>query len=219
MGIVHIPRTVAASLRGYLKRRLSPLPENEASLIGFGPNRPPHIYKSRAGLFDIDLMGHMNNASYLTHAELARWEWSAANGVLSKCIKSKTFFIVTASTVRFRREIGPLQKFKIETRLGGIDERNMWVYHTFHNAPNEGKGKILAQIFTQAVMTKKGRPINPLSWLEEHFPLTEDVLEDVSRLSSGKVDDLLFDEKATRFTHLEDVLRKSAALHDEKVTK
>lgn len=82
MGIVHIPRTIAAIVRGITKRRLSPLSEKEKSLVGVGINNPPHIYTSRAGLFDVDLMFHMNNASYLTHAELARWEWTAFGGTL-----------------------------------------------------------------------------------------------------------------------------------------
>ncbi|KAK1740815.1 hypothetical protein QTG54_008910 [Skeletonema marinoi] len=100
MGIIHIPRTVAASLRGVVKRKLSPLSDKDISLVG--TIDVPHIYTSRAGIFDVDLMGHMNNASYLNHAELARWEWSAFGGSLAQAFKTRSFFIVTASM------IGPL---------------------------------------------------------------------------------------------------------------
>ena len=73
MGIVHIPRTAASIAKGYIKRRMSPLSDKEKNLVGVGFKQPPHVYTSRAGLFDVDLMGHMNNASYLTHAvSLAR---------------------------------------------------------------------------------------------------------------------------------------------------
>ncbi|KAL7521382.1 hypothetical protein ACHAWX_006053 [Stephanocyclus meneghinianus] len=222
MGIVHIPRTFAAIAKGYWKRRTSPLSDREKSLVGLGFQQPPYVYTSRAGLFDVDVMFHMNNASYLTHAELARWEWSSFGGILDANLKSRSYFIVTASMIRFRREIPPLRRFDIETRIGGMDERNLWVYQTFHNS-NEGpsengtsneRGKILAQVFTQAVITKKGKVINPRGWIEDHFPATKEYLDDLS--VSGGDDASLFDEKAARFKHLEEALRQSAAIYDEE---
>ena len=76
MGIIHVPRTMAASLRGAVKRRISPLSDREIARVG--TIEAPHIYTSRAGIFDVDIMGHMNNASYLQHAELARWEMASS---------------------------------------------------------------------------------------------------------------------------------------------
>ena len=213
MGIVHIPRSAAAIIRGMAKRQLSPLSDHEKSLVGIGPNNPPHVYTSRAGLFDVDVMMHMNNASYLTHAELARWEWSAFGGVLAGTARDKAAFIVTAATVRFRREIAPFKKFDIETRLCGIDDRNCWVYQTFHNHGNgHERGKILAQVFTQAVITQKGKVINPRSYLQGILH-AEDAFYDMNAAES------IFDEKSERFSHLEEVLRRSAAIHDERIAK
>ncbi|KAL3769983.1 hypothetical protein ACHAWO_008357 [Cyclotella atomus] len=223
MGLVHIPRTAAAIAKGFAKRRLSPLSDTDKSLVGLGFQSQPYVYTSRAGLFDVDLMLHMNNASYLTHAELARWEWTAFNGTLEANIRSKSFFIVAASMIRFRREIQPLRKFDIETRLGGIDERNIWCYQTFHysnekssekeSGSNE-RGKILAQVLTQGVITNKGRVINPREWLEVHFPASKESIDELSIVSEE--DGSIFDSKAARFMHLEEALRKSAALYDDK---
>ncbi|KAL7529073.1 hypothetical protein ACHAXR_002783 [Thalassiosira sp. AJA248-18] len=218
MGIVHIPRTAAATFRGLTKRRLSPLSDREKSLVGIGTRHPPHVYSSRAGLFDVDLMFHMNNASYLTHAELARWEWSAFGGVLTECLRTKSWFIVTASMIRFRREIAPMKKFEIETRLGGLDDRNLWVYQTFHHSKNSNeRGKVLAQVLTQAVIVRDKQVINPRSWIEDTVPAAKDNLDSLTT-SSGEVESL-FDEKSTRFMHLEDSLRRSAAIHDDQVKK
>lgn len=215
MGIVHIPRTAVAVAKGLVKRRISPLTESEKSVIGVGMSNAPHVYTSRAGAFDVDIMFHMNNASYLTHAELARWEWSAFNGTLSECFRTNSFFIVTASMLRFRREIPPLMKFDIETRLGGIDDRNLWVYQTFHqNNDGNDRGKILAQVFTQAVITNGKKVLNPHEWLAKHIPDAHDDLENLSG-ASDEVESL-FGEKSTRFIHLEESLRKSASLHDEQ---
>ncbi len=226
MGIIHIPRTIASSVRGAVKRRLSPLSDQEISLVGISQ---PHIYSSRAGIFDVDLMGHMNNAAYLQHAELARWEWSAFGGSLSQAIKTKSFFIVTASIIRYRREIVPLKKFDIETRLVGLDDRNLWVYQTFHHHINKDKkqeeldgptrGKILAQIVTQAVIAKTGKGvINPRTWLEDNSLYSSSALDGIMN-QNGENTETIFDEKAKRFTHLEDILKKSAASYDEKVPK
>ena len=116
--------------------------------------------------------------------------------------------------LRFRREIPPLMKFDIETRLGGIDDRNLWVYQTFH--PNNGvndRGKILAQVFTQAVITHGKKVLNPREWLADNIPGAHEDLDNLSA-TSDEVESL-FGEKSTRFMHLEESLRKSASLHDE----
>lgn len=217
MGIVHIPRTAAAVAKGLIKRYQSPLPEQAKSLIGIGSKNPPHIYSSRAGLFDVDLMFHMNNASYLTHAELARWEWTAFGGTLAANLKTKSYFIVTASMIRWRREIAPFQKFEIETRLGAVDDRNLWIYQTFHHSKDEERGKVMAQVFTQGVVTKGRKVINPRAWIEENVPAAKDAIDDLSSTSDEITS--LFDEKSSRFIHLEDALRRTAALHDDKVAK
>jgi len=67
MVVVHAPRVALAILRGRAQRARSSGDE------GWGFFKP-HVYSARAGVFfDIDGMGHMNNAAYLVHCELARW--------------------------------------------------------------------------------------------------------------------------------------------------
>ena len=82
--------------------------------------------------------------------------------------------------------------------------------------PTEESGvevsSILAQVFTQAVITQKGKVINPRSYLQSILH-AEDAFYDMNATES------IFDEKSERFTHLEEVLRGSAAIHDERVAK
>ena len=207
MGLVHVPRTAAAVLKGTIKRHLSPLTDKEKMLVGIGKDNP-HVYTSRAGIFDVDIMFHMNNASYLSHAEYARWEWSAFSGLMSKSFRDKAPFIVTGAFVRWRREIPPLKKFDIESRLGGIDDRNMWIYQTF--VPHGG-GKVLAQLYYQAVLVQNGKILRPRSWLEDSIDAK--ILDELESKGTNSI----FDEKATQFTNLEEVLRRSAA-YDDKVS-
>lgn len=101
--------------------------------------------------------------------------------------------------------------------MGGLDDRNLWVYQTFHHSKNSNeRGKVLAQVFTQAVIVRDKEVINPRSWIEDTVPVAKDDLDDLT--TSGEVESL-FDEKSTRFMHLEDSLRRSAAIHDDQVTK
>ena len=126
--------------------------------------------------------------------------------------------------IRFRREIQPMKKFDIETRLGGIDERNIWCYQTFHYSNNKAsedesgsspRGKILAQVLTQGVITNKGKVVNPREWLSTHFPTSKESIDELSVLPSEDGSSV-FDTKAARFKHLEEALKHSAALYDEE---
>ncbi len=99
----------------------------ETKHVGFLPGNP-HVHRARAGIFDVDYLGHMNNASSLTHAEYARWEMTATNGALQAMYKTNTHFMVASSAVRFRRQDRPVfRSFEIQSVLGGIDERNFWM--------------------------------------------------------------------------------------------
>lgn len=139
MGVIHMPRIAAAIARGYY-RRSHPLDKNSSFAF-------PHIASRRAGLFDIDLYGHMNNAgrlttslpkhppaaikvrlcaAYLTHFELARWELSAQNGILDWSVRQRAAFIIGGVYLRFRREVKPFQAFDVHTQFAAFDER--WIY-------------------------------------------------------------------------------------------
>lgn len=123
MGIVHTPRVIATVARSYLKQSKNPAVRTRIGLAD------PHEYQARAGLFDVDYLGHLNNAAYLYHAEYARWAMSTENGWISAMMKSNSHFIVSAQSCRYRAEIRPVfRKFKIESILAGVDDKNMWLY-------------------------------------------------------------------------------------------
>ena len=94
-------------------------------------------------------------------------------------------------------------------------ERKPLAQHSQHH-PCLYEGKVLAQAYTQGVITKKGKVIDPRDWLVDNIPAAKDALEE---LETPDDVDSMFDEKSTRFMHLEEAMRKSAALHDEKVAK
>ena len=121
MGIIHTPRVLATIAKGMMKKSKT---ENRLG-IGFVD---PHKYYARAGLFDVDYLGHLNNAAYFNHAEYARWEMSATNGWLEAMMKNNAHYFLTSASCRYRAEIRPVfRKFEIQSIVAGMDDKNLWV--------------------------------------------------------------------------------------------
>mmetsp|Transcript_34108 Transcript_34108/g.82038 ORF Transcript_34108/g.82038 Transcript_34108/m.82038 type:complete len:267 (+) Transcript_34108:368-1168(+) len=152
---------------------------DQASLLlsGILPEAPPHLYHGRAGLFDVDYLGHMNNASSLTHAEYARWNWTAQTGMLTRLMKADTHFMVTSAAVRFRRQIRPFgRKFQVQTKLEAIDDDTFWVYQTFRY-PELNNDRIRTQVAIKGVATQKGKVVSPRLVLEDLMDIPSDVVD------------------------------------------
>lgn len=119
MGLVHTPRVILSTAKGWLRKG------SIGKEVGY---TKPYKYYARAGLFDVDYMGHMNNASFLSHAELARWEMTAANGFIEAMMKSNIHFVVQSTTARYRAEVRPIfRKFQVDSTLCAVDEKNAWM--------------------------------------------------------------------------------------------
>ena len=190
----------------------------------------PHVYKSRANLFwDVDYIGHMNNASYLTHAEYARWEWTAETGALQAMYNTGSNFIVTNCAVRFRKEISANTKFEIHSTLKGIDERNLWMYQTFRNINKDGNGdgRIMSQVLVQAVVVQNRKILPPKIMLDTMGVPTEIIdslllKDDTDNIDTAtKTNDNNNDNDATsflkRFKDLDDAFRDEANADDKRL--
>ena len=146
--IVHVPRTLWTLCRGLL----APQP-------GVGIGRP-HIYRARVNaLTDIDQFLHMNNASYAVHFEMARWELGASSGMITHLLKRNGAFIVASMTLRFRRELRPLQPFEIHSELIAADQRQMWIKQLVREP---GSDRALAGGICRAVLRSGREVISPV---------------------------------------------------------
>jgi len=214
-------------------------------LVGFGNNgkgntknpkkdSTAHVYKSRPSvLWDVDYLGHMNNASYLTHAEYARWEWIAENGALKSMYNTGINFVVTQSAVRFRKEIKLSQSFEIHSFLHAIDDRHLWMQQTFRSCINkkddntsivskeEKEGRILAQVLIQAAAVQNYKIVPPTTMLEV-IGVPEDITN--SLLWKGETiinNDNEKDEDgmllSQRFKELDETFRKEATADDKRL--
>lgn len=153
MVLVHLPRVALALGRGCLRRG----DINSRGLV------EPYVSTGRCGLFDADVYGHMNNAAYLVHFELARWEMSAASGFLAFAVRERVALVMAACAVRFRREVGPLSAFEVHTQLTAADERSAYISQSIRPP---GGGRALAQSLSRAVLLHGRDKLAPRGVLE-----------------------------------------------------
>jgi len=242
MAIIHTPRSLAAIARGMMKRRRrlaaitgtgstndkNAATEDASGFVGFLPSRGSskidddnaHVYKSRPNiLWDVDYLGHMNNASYLTHSEYARWEWTTETGALRSMYDNGMNFVVTQSAIRFRKEIRLRDSFQIRSHLHAIDDRHLWMHQTFRS--DGGEGRILAQVLVQAV-TVKDRGIVPPRTVLEAIGIPDGVVDslvwrdgDDSSGGTAQGDEAL--KFLERFRDLDVAFRREATADDERL--
>jgi len=99
--------------------------------------------------------------------------------------------------------------------VSGIDDRNLWLYHTFHNpeagsGSGGGKNKLgppLAQILLQSVVTKNGKVMRPSKYLADVYGANEDTIDKLTKMH----EDELLVQKKFQFGELESILRESAS--------
>jgi acyl-CoA thioesterase FadM len=206
MGLIHTPRVLFSLVKGLVKRQTSP--ERNVGLTD------AHIYTARAGLFDVDYLGHLNNAAYLSHAELARWEMTSHNGLLAAMMKNNIAFLVAGSAVRYRREIRPIFcRFQIETTVAGLDDNNnIWIMQNFRY-PTPGQDRILAQVLIRGMAVQGRTVINPRHLFVDLCEMDETV---VDKLIMPNVSDEAIQSLLEKYADLEDQFREVAALDDEK---
>jgi acyl-CoA thioesterase FadM len=88
--------------------------------------------------FDIDLFMHMNNASFVRCAELARWRILSQSGIL-ELTKKKVLFLVVGQTATYLKQLPPFAPYVVRTTISVED--NKWIHynHSFQKPDQEGK--------------------------------------------------------------------------------
>ncbi|WP_309082386.1 thioesterase family protein [Zhihengliuella sp.] len=81
----------------------------------------------RAMPTDIDTAGHINNGMYFSLFDLGRFDLMLRAGVWNGMVKRRWVPVVQAETVHFRKSVTLGQKFTMETRIAGLDERHIFL--------------------------------------------------------------------------------------------
>lgn len=136
-------RVIAVLIRSRLRGKLDPL----------GPCRTPF----RVRFSDLDALGHMNNGVYFSIFDLGRVELMLRSGMYQRFKKQGWFAVVSAETGSFRRELKPLRRFVVETRIMGWDERAVYAEHRIISG-----GKLATSAVVQLrFLSRSGERIEP----------------------------------------------------------
>ncbi|MBN9183133.1 MAG: thioesterase family protein [Microbacterium sp.] len=105
---------------------------------------------------DIDILMHMNNGRYLSLFDLGRWDLLVRTGLWDAMRRNGWYAVVSAATVTFRKSLQLWQRFEIESRLLGHDDRALYLEHRA-----VVDGEIYARVIIRArMMDGHGTPLS-----------------------------------------------------------
>ncbi len=99
---------------------------------------------------DLDLLRHMNNGRYLSLMDLGRWDLLIRTGLAGAMRRHGWYAVVSSETISFRKSLHPWQRFTLESRLLGHDEKAVYMEHRC-----VVDGEIYARAVVRARMMKR----------------------------------------------------------------
>ena len=99
---------------------------------------------------DIDLLRHMNNGRYLSLFDLGRWDLLVRTGLWDVMRRRRWYAVVSSETVTFRKSLELWQRFDLESRLIGHDDRAIYMEHRAVVS-----GEVYARAIIRARMLKR----------------------------------------------------------------
>ena len=106
---------------------------------------------------DLDINLHVNNGRFLTLADLGVVTLSGRMGVFQAAWRKGWRPVVGAALARFRRPLKPFQKYRLETRILGWNEK--W---TFFQSRFIVKGEVKATVVTKGMVLGREGRVPPL---------------------------------------------------------
>lgn len=105
---------------------------------------------------DLDFNGHVNNGRYLTLADVARMDYVLRTGAAKVALALRARPIVGDAMAKFRRDLKPFQRYTIETRMLGWDEKWSFVEHRFVR-----HGRVLGVVLMRGLFLGPDGPLAP----------------------------------------------------------
>jgi acyl-CoA thioesterase FadM len=106
--------------------------------IRLGARRGPRLgihdvgaTRERVWLTDIDELRHMNNSVYLALLDHSRFDLLLRSGTWDRLRRAGVYPVVAAQTITYRRSLELGERFTIESRIVGYDERAVYVEQRF----------------------------------------------------------------------------------------
>jgi acyl-CoA thioesterase FadM len=80
---------------------------------------------------DLDVLRHVNNGVYFSLMDLGRLDLLVRSGVWAAFQRLGYYPVVASETVTFRRSLQPRQRYELQTRIVGYDEKSVYIEHRF----------------------------------------------------------------------------------------
>lgn len=78
---------------------------------------------------DLDILRHMNNGRYLSLFDLGRWDQLIRTGLFDAMKDRGWYAVVSSETVTFRKSLQLWQRFEVQSRFIGHDEKALFLEH------------------------------------------------------------------------------------------
>ena len=124
-----------------------------SSVPVLGPCRTPF----RVLPTDLDLLRHVNNGVYFSLMDLARLDLLARAGLTAAIASHGWYPVVAAETIQFRRSLLLFQRFTIETRVLGWDDKAFLLEQRFLR----GKDAIASALVRARFLSRDGGNVSP----------------------------------------------------------
>jgi acyl-CoA thioesterase FadM len=148
-----------------------------AVLSKFGP-RLGHFDVVRTNFVtmptDLDILRHMNNGVYLSIMDVARFDMLHRTGVWAIFQKRGWYPVVVSETISFRKSLTVGQKFTVESRIIGFDEKAVYVEQRFVRPDADGVLEIYAHGFIRGRFLKRTGGIVTIDELLEAIGVAPD---------------------------------------------
>ena len=129
---------------------------------------------------DIDLLGHMNNGRYGSLFDLGRFDLLIRTGIWDVFRDKGWYAVVASETITFRRSLELWQRFTVESRLLGHDDRSAYLMHRAVVG-----GEVYAEMIVRARFLRRSGGIVPHEELFEALHRPDDLPELAPWVPSG----------------------------------
>lgn len=134
---------------------------------------------------DLDVLMHVNNGVYLSLMDVARVDLMYRAGLMSKLAANRWYPVVVAETIQFRKSLQLFDRFTIETRVIGWDDKATLLQQDFVR-----RGEVVATaIIRSRFLVRGGGAVAPadLAALAGASPVSPQLPESVARWNADQV--------------------------------